>query len=206
MYSFLILLTKGTPQGVVKKFRTTMSGVEAWRALIEKYEQKGEVRVSALHNQLINSSMDGGEDPEAFFLRIEDLRQRLKDIEVDISDATLKAIATSKLPSVYEPLRAVLDTMKNLTYDDLKDHVKAFYERKIASGDITDHPERAFHANSTKRFNGTCYNCGMTGHKSLHVSPPQEVLQLWQELVILLDTALTRRRSLLVLPMRRRTR
>ena len=88
--------------------------------------------------------------------------------------------------------------MKNLTYDDLKDHVKAFYERKIASGDISDHPERAFYANSTKRFNGTCYNCGMTGHKSLMCRHPKKCFSCGKNMVILLDTALTRRRSLLV--------
>ena len=167
LYSRLILCTKGTPQGIVKKFRAGKNGVGAWRALVDKYEQKGEVRVSALHDQLINGSMPDYKDPEEYFLAREDLQQRLKELEVEISDATLKAIVTAKLPRSYEPLRAVLDTIKDLSYDDLKEHVRSFYERKAAAGatEDTDH-EEAFYVKRTTKFAGKCYNCGITGHKA----------------------------------------
>lgn len=174
LYSRLILCTKGTPQGLVKKFRTGKDGVGAWRALLEKYEQKGEVRVSTLHDQLINSTMPEGKDPEGYFLDMEDLQQRLKELKVDISDATLKAIVTAKLPRSYESLRAVLDTMKDLSYDDLKDHVRAFHDRKVAA-DATEDMDRelGYYANSTRKFHGKCFNCGTIGHKAPDCRKPK---------------------------------
>ena len=174
LYSRLILCTKGTPQGLVKKFRTGKNGVGAWRALVNKYEQKGEVRVSALHDQLINSTMPEGKDPEGYFLDMEDLQQRLKELKVDISDATLKAVVTAKLPRSYEPLRAVLDTMKDLSYDDLKDHVRAFYDRKVAA-DATEDMDRelGYYANGTRKFHGKCFNCGTIGHKAPDCRKPK---------------------------------
>jgi len=68
-FARMILCTKGVPQGIVKEFRATMNGQGAWEALESKYEQGGEARISALHDQLINTDFNWADDPESYFLR-----------------------------------------------------------------------------------------------------------------------------------------
>jgi len=164
-YSRLVLFTTSTPLGLVKKYRSTRDGAGAWRAMVDKYELKGEVRISFLHDQLFNSVMSPSADPEVFFLQVEELQQRLGELQVIIVDATLKSITISKLPPIYEPLRAVIDTIENLSYEKLKDHVRGFYDRNIAGKEEKSEGENhALNTNSTGGFRGRCYKCGIVGH------------------------------------------
>ena len=168
VYARLILYTAGTAQGVVKKYRSTRDGAAAWRALIEKYEQKGEVKMATLHSELINAEMVPLEDPEAYFLKLEDLQLRLKELNVVVEDATLKGIVTAKLSDDYAPLRTVIDTMPNVTYDGLKDHVRNYYVRSIAARAAENEKNmakaQALMAKS-KNFGSPCYSCGERGHR-----------------------------------------
>ena len=182
IYARLILRTAGTPLGLVKQHKAERDGLEAWKALLAKYEQKGEVKMSSLHEQLINTSMKASEDPESYFLKLEEIREKLKELDVTIEDNTLKGIATARMPSEYAPLRTVVDTIKDLSYDGLKEHVKAFYDRNIdgqwkpADAEdalITQHKLKCVRCDKfghvkhecPNLFNGKCFRCGKTGHK-----------------------------------------
>jgi len=108
------------------------------------------------------------EDPEAFFLKLEDLQLRLKELNVVVADATLKGIVTAKLSDDYAPLRTVIDTMPNVIYDDLKDHVRNYYVRNIAARAAENEKNmaktQALMAKS-KNFGSRCYSGGERGHR-----------------------------------------
>jgi len=106
--------------------------------------------------------MSGGKDPEEYFIKLEELQQELKDLKVTIENDTLKGIVMAKLPMSYEPLRAVLDTMGDLDYDKVKQHVRGFYQRNLHASDEISSDQQALSAH----FNGTCYKCDERGHKS----------------------------------------
>jgi hypothetical protein len=119
--------------------------------------------MSALHQELITREMSDFKDPEEYFLRLEELQQQLKELKVTVEDATLKGIVTAKMPQRYQPLRAVIDTMGDVSYDKLKEHVRAFYVRNImGAADTEKGEERAF----TAAFKGKCFGCGEKGHKA----------------------------------------
>jgi hypothetical protein len=165
VYSRLILYTKGTPLGIVKKHRATRDGSAAWKALVAKYEARGEVTMSALHEELISNPMSGSDDPEGYFLRIEELRERLGSLSVTIEDQTLKGIATARMPKEYANLRTVLDTIKDLTYDGLKEHVKAYHDRNIAGKARSDDSAFAVSEQQRMQFRGKCWRCKKFGHR-----------------------------------------
>ena len=169
VYGRLVLFTSGTPLGLVKQHRRERDGVRAWAALVDKYEQKGEVRMSALHNELINGEMLHHKDPEEYFLRLEELQDQLKDLNVTVDNAMLKGIVTAKMPPSYDPLRAVIDTMKSLEYEELKGHVRAYYARNIANDVDSGKHEKALLAH----FSGNCFRCGGRGHKK-HECPDDD--------------------------------
>jgi len=171
VYSRLILTTSGVPQGIVKKHRgkagdeawKLKNGHEAWKELVTKYEQKGEVKMTALHHELLHGEMRSHEDPEKYFLRLEEIRCQLQELQVVIDDNILKGIVTSKMPAEYNPLLAVIDTKKGLKYDELKDWVRDYYLRAIAGSkdmDSENDDACAFYA-----FNGRCHKCGQRGHR-----------------------------------------
>lgn len=165
VYSRLVLYTSGTPLGIVKQHHKDRDGVKAWTALVDKYEQKGEVKISALHEQLITAVMYNGEDPEEFFLRLEELQRQLKELNVTVEDSMLKGIVTAKMPEEYMSLRAVIDTMPDLKYDGLKNHMRAFYMRNKMSLDHIVQERAMVAVRANGRFNGQCFKCGRHGHK-----------------------------------------
>lgn len=128
----LVLFTSGTALSTVMEFSTDFNGAAAWKALVERYEKKGYASMSALHEELINMPMPGDKDPTDYFLKLEDLQTKLKDQGVTVEDATLKGIATARMPPNYEVLQTVVDSKPDLTYAALKKEVKTYYDRHVA--------------------------------------------------------------------------
>lgn len=122
--------------------------------------------MSALHAELINGAMSDREDPEAYFLRMEELQRQLKELGVTVEEATLKGIAAAKMPARYGPLRAVLDTMKDLKYDDFKQHVRAYYIRNIKGARVETDEDAALITTENGHYRGKpkCQECGKLGH------------------------------------------
>jgi hypothetical protein len=118
--------------------------------------------MAVLHAELINSTMPESQDPEPYFLRLEELQEQLGELKVVVADATLKGIVMARLPERYAPIQAVLETMKDLEYGDLKEHLLAFHARSDARYPWKD-PEAAY---SAVAFRGRCHECGKQGHRA----------------------------------------
>ena len=171
-WSRLFLSTEGAAKGIVKKHGAAKDGQAAMKALEGKYEQKGEARISALHDQLINTDFHFMDDPEEYFLRLEEIQLRLGELDVTITDATLKGIALSNMPQQYDALRIVLDTMSDVTYDKMKEHARAYYLRNISPNKPEEKPTALL--TTSKPFKGTCHNCGVVGHRVSSCREPRK--------------------------------
>ena len=75
-----------------------------------------------------------------------------------VDDTMMLGIAMRKMPSRYSVLMTILCNQDDLTYDHLKDRVRASYQRDKAHGHVE---ERALLAS----FSGTCFKCGAYGHR-----------------------------------------
>lgn len=132
MYASLVLLTSGSALGLVEEFEGDMDGVAAFKKLEEKYEQKTRARKTALHQELLTCTLEPGEDPDDYFVRLERLQRLLAQMGLKIGDDHLPGIILSRLPSEYDQLRTVLEAMDDLAYDHVKDKLRTFYLRGAA--------------------------------------------------------------------------
>ena len=167
LFQKLLLLVRGPAESIVVEFFTSQHGINAWKALKTKYEQKGTLQKTSLMKRLFADVLRQDEDPDLYFGRLQDLRNQLKDQKVELDDVVLLGLAQSKLPPTYELLQPSLDTTTDLTYDTFKTHVRNFYLRSIKkiNGDqdlsSSSAGSSAFHTS-----NVPCFKCGKTGHLS----------------------------------------
>ena len=167
----LILHTSGAAGSLVEQFEDECSGHLAWKALIEKYEQRGAVAAVDLHRDLMKCRLAETEDPDSFFVRIESLQRRLKALGQTVTDEMLAAMILSKLPSNYDTLGAILESGNNgdaFTYDQMKERIRAYYNRRIvidSAGD-GDNDGKALMTTDAqgKEQRPLCFGCGEPGH------------------------------------------
>jgi hypothetical protein len=172
IYSKLVLLTEGTAAGIVGQFKTPRrDGVAAWKALIDKFERKGAAQRAALCTELFNSSLGEAEDPDAYFVRIERLQERLKTQGFEITDTVLQGMVLAKLPPNYATLRAIVDTEDDLDYPTFKARVRAFYSRGV-TGKQEDCDAKALMGKHKKKVR--CWNCGSSGHVRSNCPKPRD--------------------------------
>lgn len=75
LYAKLVWCTVDTALDLVFQFQDKEdSGVRAWKALEDKYERKDITRMTALHGELFNSALGEGQDPDQYFVKIEDIQ------------------------------------------------------------------------------------------------------------------------------------
>lgn len=145
-----------------------MDGIRAWKALVDKFEHKGTIGKATLHSQLIQTTFEQFNDPDAYFAALERIQTRLSEMNHEVTDEVLMGIALARLPVSYQPLTTVLDTMDDLTYTVLKGRVRAYYRRSILGSSQTSSPTaKALYGNEGKdhRPLGPCFACGKMGHR-----------------------------------------
>ena len=76
----------------------------------------------------------------------------------NVDDDMLMGIALGKLPSGYDHLRIVLDTIPDLEYDEFKERVRTFYQRRLVTAVEED-------AALIAAFSGKCHLCHEYGHR-----------------------------------------
>jgi hypothetical protein len=164
LYSKLILHTDGAPSGVVEQFQDTRDGMGAWQALIAKYEVKGHVQKGILLEQLITRAPVRGADPDVYFIEVERLVRQLNLMKVRVDETLTTVIVLSKLSEEYSGLQTVLDTMEDLTYEQLKAQVRIHHRRKKAASQDVVNQDAAL-LTTAREFKGKCHDCGVVGHK-----------------------------------------
>ena len=82
IFARLNMLLEGTPAGVIARFaEEKMNGVEAWRALENKYEHRGTAGKSFLHGKMIKAKFDSKGDPDEYFQVLESCQYRLRQLQ-----------------------------------------------------------------------------------------------------------------------------
>jgi hypothetical protein len=135
IYAHLATNTEGAAYDVVREFEEVMDGSAAYRALVVKYECSGMAQKTDLHSKLVNDTIKGGEDPDRYFRRIEEVQRQLRDVGVPIKNQSMLGFALAKLPPVYSTLGLILEADPKLTYDNFKSRIRSYYERKVSVED-----------------------------------------------------------------------
>lgn len=167
IYARLALYLEGTAAMVIAGFQDEMNGVEAWTALVTRYEHRGTFGKAFLHSKLLKTKFEEKGDPDKYFGILESCQTRLGELQHEITDDMLLGIALSALPSSYKPLISVLDTLPELTYDQLKGHVRSFYQRSILHQEsATDaaNSKALFVKSSDSKGKRACFGCGSEEH------------------------------------------
>lgn len=145
----------------MRSFEETMDGSAAYRALVVKYELAGMVRKTDLHRELVNDFIRAGEDPDAYFRRIEDVQRQLREHGVPIKDQSMLGFAMAKLPPAYDTLGTILESDETLDYDTFKAKVRSYYVRTVSKAERREKEENVAPITLLK---GKCYHCGQEGH------------------------------------------
>lgn len=180
IYYKLVLYTEGPAAGLVRQFRSTANGQEAWRCLISKYEHKGKAGKVALQDAMSKCFMKENEDPDNFLARLEDIRERLRILGDEIKEDTMQAMLIAKLPKKnYAVLIAVLEADEKLTYEETKERIRTYWKRHIQQHEdssTTDEESKAFMSKYKQRKSSweprmhksaseiKCHGCGQLGH------------------------------------------
>ena len=87
---FLYMATTGVPRTFVNKFREKpgilFNGIAAWRGLVAKYQNHTRVRNDILVKKSRAMTMEEDEDPEVFFLHLDEKRNELALLGKAIDD------------------------------------------------------------------------------------------------------------------------
>ena len=110
LYNQLALYTKGVAMSIVRQSESARDGRQAWQALLAKYEQKSTARRVALQQQLFSRRLTIVQDPDEFFVELDDLRRKISSLGADVGDDMMTGIVMSALPAEYEPVAVSLST------------------------------------------------------------------------------------------------
>ena len=179
LWDTLLVYTQGTARTVVQSVEQR-NGVNAWTKLVARYEYRSTATAVALQSELHATQMSSGSDPDEFFMKIEVLARRLRDMKVEIPESTLLALVMTKAPGEYVPLITALNT-GDFAYEQVKDQLRSFHKLQqqragmmSAAGSSTGD---ALHARvGSKHADKRCYACGKHGHIKLDC--PEQALSM----------------------------
>eukprot|EP00611_Tribonema_gayanum_P032346 TRINITY_DN961_c0_g1_i1.p1 TRINITY_DN961_c0_g1~~TRINITY_DN961_c0_g1_i1.p1 ORF type:complete len:291 (+),score=52.92 TRINITY_DN961_c0_g1_i1:304-1176(+) len=151
-------------------------GSKAWQLLLNRYETKTRAQKIRLLSELMRVKLDSAtQDPEELFTNINDIVKHLSYWPTlrSIDEDWLIGITISALPAAYAELTTVLDSADKLTYDETKDKIRAFHNRRITKTTLIGFEGALFAGKKP-----LCSHCGKRGHKVdtcylLHGKPPR---------------------------------
>jgi Reverse transcriptase (RNA-dependent DNA polymerase)/gag-polypeptide of LTR copia-type/Integrase core domain len=182
-YAELLIITKGTPNYIVGELQENQNCMfkaeAAWIALTNKYEQRSIPKKMELKRQYTNAKMSPGQDPDDFMRDQDYIRQELRRNGHAISDNEFLQDCVLKLPEkVYSEFITMIEMdLDNMTLDQYKTQVRAFYSRKVKNSSTSLAPSALMAAGSRfggvtnsneqggRPFKGTCNYCKKIGHK-----------------------------------------
>ena len=160
-YTFIITNVSDAAFNVVSQAPEDQ-GNKAWQLLLNRYETKTRAQKIQLLSELMRIKLTPSQDPEELFTKVNEVVKQLSYWENlrNIDDDWLIGIAINALPEAYAELTTVLDSADNLTYEETKDKIRAFYSRRITTAPPPD--DAALLATG----NPVCFNCKRKGHKA----------------------------------------
>lgn len=144
------------------------NGQVAWTALKEKYDIRTKETRRASHEQLVNSRIKRGEDPDDYFSRSNELRIRLDEIGESVADAHFAHIFLNGITDQYKWVSEAAFIDRTFNIDGMITAVRnAYIEAKIPKnwGQYC-RPRLAMSAvkSRSNTKDAQCYHCGKTGH------------------------------------------
>ena len=145
-------------------------GRKALAMLRKHYMSRGKPRIIALYTELTSLVKNTKETVTDYLIRAENAYSLLKSCDENVSDGLLIAMVMKGLPQEYKPFTAViLQKDEKLTFQEFKVALRNFEETEKGATEASS----VLHINSRKsfskqnsKFEGACYICKRTGHKS----------------------------------------
>lgn len=169
VYSVIIATTRGTAAHLVLQADED-DGHGAWKLLLNRYEQKSRSKKIALVTELMSLSLGvRGQDPDELFDDIKRITSQLSywDNMKAIDDDWLIGVTIKALPpSTYNPLITAMEQQEKLTFEDVKQRVRAYYARTVEDPSTREEVSAYVAVGAGKgKFKGECHFCGQRGHK-----------------------------------------
>jgi len=172
VYLFLLMYTDGIAKAVVSQFRETNDGHAAYHALRDRFEHRGSLGKTILHQRLRNFKISPNEDPADAFLRLERLWYDLIELDDAPAENSIVGIVLAGLPQKeYGQIIILLDMVPSLSYLELKEKITIFYKRKTSAKDLSGDggSTQALltqEKKSTKDWKSSaeCFRCHKIGH------------------------------------------
>ncbi|CAN0028883.1 unnamed protein product, partial [Sphacelaria rigidula] len=142
------------------------NGVAAWEALAEKYDSFTRETRRACYEELTTNKMAQGEDPDYFFTKMEDLRERLKYLGEIVWDKRFEDIILQAISNDYDYVRQTSFRVRDFGLKETKTTMRNVY---IDSLSRTSKKYIAGRAVAMEASNGDsnirCFNCKQHGHR-----------------------------------------
>ena len=152
----LVLSVDGAAAAVVQP--CDGDGAAAWVALHAKYEAVSIARQASLQAQVTNAQLGHDQDPDVFFLQLEESHRQLAAQGITLPEDFLRNVVLEHLPASYAAIQPMLRVTAGLTYSALKDQVRAYHAtaaRPSSSNSM---------AMLAKRADIICTYCKKPGH------------------------------------------
>ena len=149
-------------------------GRKAFKILRDFYAGDSKPRVITLYNQLTSLRKANLENVTDYLIRAEKAAMALRSANEQVSDSLLIAMVLKGLTDEYKPFVAIITQSETVdTFHRFKQALRNFEEMEIIrSSGISKKDSILKSKESKKPF--TCYNCGITGHKSAECRRPKQ--------------------------------
>lgn len=121
----LVLSVDGAAAAVVQPLDG--DGAGAWLVLHDKYEAVSIARQASLQAEVTNAQLGYDQDPDMFFLKLEESHRKLAAQGIDLPEDFLRNVVLEHLPASYAAIQPMLRVTPGLTYQMLKDQIRAYY-------------------------------------------------------------------------------
>lgn len=147
---------------------------QMWDKLATVFEAKTETSSLLLNQKFFMMTKEPGEKVVAYIARVEELVQRLRDVNVEIPDETVVCKIIMSISSEFDNFSSAWESTNkdDRTLDNLRSRLVIEEQRLIARGVVET--SEAFHARNTgntqkkkpnnKQRRGKCFKCGKSGH------------------------------------------
>ena len=173
LYSILYLATVGAACSLVRRHvgKTQEDGAgdgqAAWNALTSKYDGCTKEARRACHEKLTTLKMEDKQDPEDFFFKMDDLRQRLAEMGEVVSDERYEDIILQGITNDYDCVREASYRERDFDIERIQFMMRNLHTDSLSRApSSTEVAGRAVAMQATADLDKvTCFHCNQFGHR-----------------------------------------